>query len=113
MAYGLIPWAVYCDPSAASWKVALMRAGYRVMNANNDVINGIRYVATCISTGKFYMDRSCVNTEKEYASYVWDPNAQRQGIDKPLKEHDHTCDTDRYVLYTESLGGMSGVYGVV
>ena len=59
------------------------------------------------------MDRSCVNTEKEYASYVWDPNAQRQGIDKPLKEHDHTCDTDRYVLYTESLGGMSGVYGVV
>ena len=110
---GLVPWAVYCDPSAASWKVALMRAGYRVMNANNDVINGIRYVATCISTGKFYMDRSCVNTEKEYASYVWDPNAQRQGIDKPLKEHDHTCDTDRYVLYTESLGGMSGVYGVV
>ena len=83
------------------------------MNANNDVINGIRHVATCLSTGKFYMDRSCVNTEKEYASYVWDPNAQRQGIDKPLKEHDHTCDTDRYVLYTESLGGMSGVYGVV
>lgn len=109
---GLTPWAVYCDPSAASWKVALMRAGYRVLNANNDVINGIRYVATCISTGSFVMDKSCVNTEKEYASYVWDSNAQRLGVDKPLKEHDHTCDTDRYVLYTDSLGGMSGVYNV-
>ena len=109
---GLTPWAVYCDPSAASWKVALMRAGYRVLNANNDVINGIRYVATCISTGSFVMDKSCANTEKEYASYVWDSNAQRLGVDKPLKEHDHTCDTDRYVLYTDSLGGMSGVYNV-
>lgn len=107
---GSTPWAVYCDPSAASWKVALMRKGYKVMNANNDVINGIRFVATCLSTDMYYIDRSCCNTEKEYASYVWDSNAQRVGVDKPLKEHDHTCDTDRYVLYTESLGGLSGVY---
>lgn len=107
---GLQPWAVYCDPSAASWKVALMRAGYRVLNANNDVINGIRHVATMLSTKSFFMDRSCENTEKEYASYCWDPTAQRLGQDKVLKEHDHTCDTDRYVLYTESLGGLSGVY---
>lgn len=105
-----MPWAVYVDPSAASWKVALMRAGYRVLNANNDVINGIRHVATMLSTGSFFMDRSCVNTEKEYASYCWDPVAQRLGQDKVLKEHDHTCDTDRYVLYTSSLGGLTGVY---
>lgn len=105
-----MPWAVYVDPSAASWKVALMRAGYRVLNANNDVINGIRHVATMLSTGSFYMDKSCVNTEKEYASYCWDPAAQRLGQDKVLKEHDHTCDTDRYVLYTSSLGGLTGVY---
>lgn len=107
---GVVPWAVYVDPSAASWKVALMRAGYRVLNANNDVINGIRHVATMLSTGHFYVDRSCVNTEKEYASYCWDPTAQRLGQDRVLKEHDHTCDTDRYVLYTSSLGGLSGVY---
>lgn len=104
------PWAVYCDPSAASWKVTLMQAGYRVFNANNDVINGIRYVSTCISTNKYIIDKSCVNTEKEYMSYVWDPMAQRVGQDKPLKEHDHTCDTDRYVLYTTSLNSLSGVY---
>lgn len=109
---GITPYSVYVDPSAASWKVELMRRGYRVMNANNDVINGIREVAKHFNTGKYYMDKSCVNTEKEYGSYVWDKVAQASGKDKPVKEHDHTCDTDRYVIYTESLNGMSGVYDV-
>lgn len=107
---GLKPYMVYCDPSAASWKVLLMRNGFRVQNANNDVINGIRHVSTCLNNGQYIIDKSCKNTEKEYASYVWNPDAQRLGVDKPIKEHDHTCDTDRYVLYTESLGGLTGVY---
>ena len=109
---GIVPWGVYVDPSAASWKAELMQRGYRVLNANNDVVNGIRYVATLLNTGKYLMDRSCKNTEQEYASYVWDEVAQRQGKDTPLKEHDHACDTDRYVLYTDNLNGMSGVYRV-
>lgn len=109
---GIIPWAVYCDPSAASWKTELMRRGYRVLNANNDVVNGIRYVSTQLNTGMYFIDLSCVETEKEYNAYVWDKAAQVLGKDKPVKEHDHTCDTDRYVLYTESINGMSGVYNV-
>lgn len=104
------PWAVFCDPSAASWKTELMRRGYVVLNANNDVVNGIRQVATMLNTGKFYIDKSCVNTKMEYSTYSWDPMAQKQGKDRPIKEHDHTCDTDRYVLYTDTLNGMSGVY---
>ena len=107
---GLIPHAVYCDPSAASWKVLLMRNGYRVQNADNDVVNGIRHVAMCLNSGKYIIDKSCKNTEQEYSSYVWNQDAQRTGQDKPVKEHDHTCDTDRYVLYTESLTGLTGVY---
>lgn len=104
------PWAVFCDPSAASWKTELMRRGYVVLNANNDVINGIRQVATMLNTGKFFIDKSCANTKMEYSTYSWDPMAQKQGKDRPIKEHDHTCDTDRYVVYTDSLNGMSGVY---
>lgn len=107
---GVKPWAVFCDPSAASWKTELMRRGYVVLNANNDVINGIRQVATMLNTQKFYIDKSCVNTKMEYSTYSWDPMAQRQGKDRPIKEHDHTCDTDRYVVYTDTLNGMSGVY---
>lgn len=107
---GRIPYAVYCDPSAASWKVLLMRNGYRVLNADNDVINGIRHVATRLSEMTYFIDKSCKSTEKEYASYVWDEDAQRKGVDKPVKEHDHACDTDRYDLYTTSLGMLTGVY---
>lgn len=109
---GLTPWYVYCDPSAASWKTELMRRGYRVVNANNDVVNGIRHVATCLNTDSYFIDKTCVNTQKEYASYVWDSTAQLSGRDRPVKEHDHTCDADRYVLYTDSLNGMSGVYSL-
>lgn len=104
------PWAVYVDPSAASWKLELMQRGYKVLNADNDVINGIRYVSSEIALGKYFVDRTCVNTRNEYQSYVWDQQAQMQGRDKPLKVHDHTCDCDRYVLYTDSLSGLSGVY---
>lgn len=111
----VVPWAVYCDPSAASWKLELMRRGYRVLNADNDVINGIRYIASQLqpdekATPKLFFDVSCVNTEKEYVSYVWDPAAQVQGKDRPLKYRDHTCDTDRYAIYTESQGALTGVY---
>ena len=106
----LKPWAVYVDPSAASWKLELMQRGYKVINANNDVLNGIRFVSSELAQGRFFIDKSCVNTQKEYQSYVWDAHAQVQGKDKPLKVHDHTCDCDRYVLYTDSLSGLSGVY---
>ena len=107
---GYKPWAVYCDPSAASWKVELARRGFRVQNANNDVLSGIRVVAKSLNMKTFLIDKSCVNTQKEYASYAWDRQAQLNGVDRPIKAHDHTCDTDRYVVYTESLFGMSGVY---
>lgn len=106
----LVPWAIYVDPSAVSWKLELMQRGFKVLNADNDVINGIRFVGSMLATGSYLIDKSCINTEKEYMSYVWDRDAQLMGKDKPLKLHDHTCDTDRYVLYTDNKYGMSGVY---
>lgn len=106
----IYPWIIYCDPSAASWKAELRKRGYRVLDANNDVLNGVRYVGNALTQRTYYIDKACVNTIKEYESYVWDKKAQLKGVDKPLKEHDHTCDGDRYMLYTEALYGMSGVY---
>ena len=109
---GIIPRAVYVDPSAASWKLTLTRMGFNVVNANNDVISGIRVVAEKLKNNTFLIDKSCVNTDREYATYVWDQNAQMKGVDKPLKVHDHACDTDRYAIYTDSLGELSGVYNL-
>lgn len=104
------PAVVYVDPSAASWKLELMRRGYVVLNADNDVINGIRYVSTLLETKRYFIDNSCENTDKEYVSYAWDSSAQEKGIDKPIKVNDHACDSDRYALYTDSKGELTGVY---
>lgn len=103
---------VYVDPSAASWKVELRTRSYLVQDANNDVIDGIRYVGSQLTKNLYLVDKRCTNTFKEYRTYSWDAKAQASGIDRPIKKNDHTCDTDRYMLYTQSLHGRSGVYGV-
>ena len=44
------PCAAYVDPSAASFITALRQRGVYVMEANNDVLNGIRRCSTLISS---------------------------------------------------------------
>lgn len=107
---GLDPWMVHIDPSATSWKAELRKRGYRVRNADNDVINGIRTVASMLSDGSYLIDYSCTNTIDEYQSYVWDDKAQLIGIDKPLKQFDHAVDTDRYCLTSTDVKHSGGVY---
>ena len=91
---------VYVDPSAASFMAACKASGISVLPANNDVLNGIRYVSSLVQDNRYTVDPSCTHTIRGYQSYVWDEKAQKRGEDKPLKENDHTCDRDRYGLYT-------------
>lgn len=96
-----IPSVVYVDPSALSFITELkQRAQYNVKAANNDVLEGIRFVSSLLTKGLYSVDASCGETVKGYSSYVWDANAQKRGEDKPLKVNDHTCDRDRYALYS-------------
>lgn len=37
---------------------------------------------------------------KEFASYIWDEKALERGEDKPVKQHDHSCDAVRYFVST-------------
>lgn len=93
------PKNIFLDPSAASFKAELRKKGFQqVRDADNDVINGIRLVANFISSGRFFVDRSCKDTRKEFSSYAWDPKAQQRGEDKPIKETDHGMDRNRYFL---------------
>ena len=48
------PCAAYVDPSAASFITALRQRGVYVMEANNDVLNGIRRCSTLISKRRFW-----------------------------------------------------------
>lgn len=92
--------SVVLDPAAASFKAQLEKDGYKVKKAKNDVLDGIRFVATLLNQGSILFDRSCTNTIKEFGSYIWDAKAADRGEDKPVKEHDHCMDGTRYIAYT-------------
>lgn len=92
--------AVIVDPSAASFIAELNKRGFTVIQADNDVEDGIRLVATLLNTERLAFSQSCKNTIMEFASYIWDPKAAERGEDKPIKQHDHAMDAVRYFCYT-------------
>lgn len=93
---------VILDPSAASFKAELRKRGWKVTDANNDVIDGIRTHARMLKTGQYKIVRHPTNMQaiRDYGAYLWDTKAQARGEDKPLKQHDHTMDETRYFLHT-------------
>lgn len=92
--------AVIVDPSAASFIAELNKRGFAVIQADNDVEDGIRLVATLLNTERIIFSQSCKNTIMEFASYIWDPKAAERGEDRPIKQHDHAMDAVRYFCYT-------------
>ena len=97
---GIKPRFVVLDPSAASFRAQLKKDGYKVKSAKNDVLDGIRFVASLLNQTAIFFDVSCTNTIKEFGSYIWDAKAADKGEDKPVEEHDHEMDSCRYMCYT-------------
>lgn len=98
---GCVPSRIIVDPSAASFKTQLQRDGFfQVEDADNSVIDGIRTQSRMLKSGEYAIHESNKQTIKDYNAYSWDPKAQLQGIDRPIKQHDHTKDRERYVLQT-------------
>ena len=92
--------AMIVDPSAASFIAELRKRGYKVLIADNDVLDGIRLVGTLLIQDKLVFDASCAETRKEFASYIWDEKAVAGGEDKPVKQWDHCMDAARYMCST-------------
>ena len=92
--------AMIVDPSAASFIAELRKRGYKVIKANNDVLDGIRLVGMLLNLEMLIFSSSCTETIKEFASYIWDDKAAEHGEDKPVKQHDHGCDAVRYFVST-------------
>jgi len=82
---------VIVDPSAASFKTELRENGFNVIDAINDVLDGIRETAKEITERLIIIDKSCKNTIMEFGGYVWDVKACMRGDEKPLKQSDHCC----------------------
>jgi PBSX family phage terminase large subunit len=94
---GIHPSSVLIDPSAASFRATLRQNGtHGLTDANNSVLDGIRSVATGLTTGKLMIHESCTHLIEEFPGYVWDTKAQENGEDKPIKQADHALDALRY-----------------
>lgn len=94
------PKSIIIDPSAASFIAELRKRGYHIKKAKNDVLDGIRFVASLLNQEKIAFAKECINTILEFNSYIWDIKASEKGEDKPIKQHDHAMDAVRYFCYT-------------
>lgn len=92
---------VVVDPSAASF-IALLRQSkwFRVREADNSVIDGIRNTSTAIERGTIKVSVNCKNWLNEARSYIWDESAIE---DRPIKDNDHLMDSMRYFVQTMRL----------
>lgn len=97
------------DPSAASFITLLEQDGYYVIPAINDVVDGIRNVATALTEELIKYGKSCKETFREFASYVWDDKAGMRGVEQPIKKNDHHLDADRYFVNTILFAPQAGV----
>lgn len=93
-------YAVYVDPAAASFKVALRQKELPVIDANNDIISGIRTTSRFIGNKNIVIQKGCKTLIEHIQSYSWCPKSADRGEDRPLKVNDHSCDSLRYAIYS-------------
>lgn len=88
---------VFVDPSATSFIRQLHYDGWQgVRLADNEVLDGIRSVASLMSDDRIRVHESCTGFLGEVPGYVWDPKKAAAGEDAPVKANDHSCDDFRY-----------------
>lgn len=108
---------IMVDPAAASFKLQLRRYHMKSKNADNNVINGIRTMATFIGSRNFFVSSECSNLIKEIHTYSWDEKAQAHGEDKPIKRFDHACVAGDTLINTtegyKKIEDMVGTEGYV
>ena len=89
---------VVIDPSAASMIAALRRRGrFSVRKARNEVLPGIRLVASLLQAGILQVSSCCKDTIREFGLYRWEDKGEK---DMVVKENDHAMDDIRYFCAT-------------
>lgn len=104
---------IYVDPSAKSFITELKqhdKITASIIEAVNDVVEGIREVSKKIKNNLLFVLDTCKNLLREFNAYVWDAKAQKHGEDKPVKDNDHALDALRYYVFTRLHGGTFEVW---
>ena len=99
---------VIVDPSAASFITLIQARGkYRVLGANNAVMEGISLTLSALENGGVKINECCVRMLAEFGEYRWDEKEQ----DKPVKVSDHLCDALRYFVMSVYGSGRAQAAG--
>jgi len=88
---------VVVDPSAASFIASLRKRGFKVIQGENDVLDGIRRVAVYLAGGNIRIHSRCKSSIAEFGLYKWDEKAKGDNV---VKENDHAMDEIRYFANT-------------
>lgn len=87
---------IVVDPSAASFKIELIKRGYWVVDADNAVLDGIRRMSSAMNLGLMRVHEDMVNFRREVVTYSWDDKKSKKGDEEPIKKNDHAMDPARY-----------------
>ena len=98
--------ALYVDPAAASLKLELRARDIPVLDANNDVLFGIKVMSKFIANKNLVVRKPCKNLIEQIQGYAWDPKAAERGEDKPIKINDHAVDSCRYLCASAFPSGQ-------
>jgi PBSX family phage terminase large subunit len=91
---------VVIDPAAAEFRLACSNAGLWVVDAENEVLEGIRHTASVLNTGAVHVNKDCTNFIREMTIYAWNESRKEVGEEEPIKKNDHAPDALRYHLFT-------------
>lgn len=115
---------VIVPPECASFSAELTQRGIWHIDADNDVMDGIRTVSCMMALKRLRvrvepqckgLDKCICGTEcccqlaKEIPSYVWDAKAKARGVEQPLKKKDDGVDCQRYVVKTKIASWRIGL----
>ena len=98
--FGALGCEVRVPPEAASLRAELLLRGFWVVDADNEVSEGIHTVSTLLSRRKLRISRrGCPELSKKLPTYAWDDKASQRGVEQPLKKEDDEADALRYGVH--------------
>lgn len=88
---------IFADPSAQNFIETAKDKRLHVLDANNDIDNGISKLKSFFKNDIVHIDYGCKNLIKELGSYRYEKDKfSKNPTERPIKKHDHACDALRY-----------------
>lgn len=92
---------VLVPPECASFEAELTQRGIWHLDADNEVVDGIRMTSSMMALRKIKFSRErCRKTISKIPAYAWNSKSALRGVEEPIKTRDDECDAVRYFVKT-------------